>query len=84
MTATTWGYRFLCPQCGFESVTQDEELRDSLIDWHEDRNHDGRAICEWDEESEIPVSQFPEDESPDLPSSGVSVTQRSLGVTADD
>lgn len=65
---TTWGYRFSCPECGFESVTQDADLRDNLIEWHDDAEHDGQRVGEWTEETDIPVDELPEDESPDFES----------------
>ena len=84
MTQTTWGYRFWCPQCGHEGVTQDANLRENLIDWHESRAHDGADICEWDREEAISVDEFPADETPQVGGSAVEVTTKTLGVVNGD
>ena len=71
---TTWGYRLTCPACGHEGVTQSVSLRNALIHHHERRVHDGRSVCEWTREEAVPVSAFPDRESPGISEDSVEVT----------
>lgn len=84
MSQTTWAYRFWCPECGYESVTQKESLRDAMLDWHEDDAHGGAPVCEWEYDDEVRYEEFPSDEDPDVEQASVTTTPRALEVTGDD
>lgn len=68
MTRTTWAIRYRCPECGYSAVTQDRELADAMTAWHEERAHDGRAVCATERAEGVPVDAFPADEDPVVPS----------------